>query len=94
MPSKIVGGYHEAAAATQLALSGLGTLAECNGRIAGQLSGVADGSLSLLPSLLHPVSILQAWPVNVISPVEGLKKVPKWMEGTLNFGATFHGFGV
>ena len=80
----------EAAAATQLALSGVGTLAECNGRIAGQLSGVADGSPSLLPS----GSILQAWPVHVISPVEGLKKVPKWMEGTPNFGATFHGFGV
>ena len=58
------------------------------------LGKVADGILSLLPCpILSPSS--EAWPVHVISPVEGLKKVPKWMEGTPNFGAkTFHGFGL
>ena len=51
----------EAAAATQLALSGLGTLAECNGRIAGQLSGVGTQLASqLAPSCLHPPGLAGA----------------------------------
>lgn len=76
-----------------LRLAVLGPLRNATEELLGNYQAwgkVADGSLSLLPSC----SILQAWPVHVISPVEGLKKVPKWMEGTPNFGATFHTCGL